>query len=105
MDKKAKISLLEDWVASRAAIDEAFLALRLSVGMPSDESAVWRGMLLPWANYTRAVSTMFDDKFGHLEWFDTENDMGRKGLEANGRKRKTAEDLLDLLENKPKLVE
>lgn len=104
MTKNEKISLLEDWIASRQAIDEAFLAIRLAVGDAGDDSAVWKGLLKPWANYTKALAELMGDTMGHLDWFDTENDMGRKGLEANGKKRKTVEDLLDLIEVKPKIV-
>ena len=104
MTKPEKISLLEDWIASRQAIDEAFLALRLAVGDAGDDSAVSRGLLLPWANYTRALAVLMGDNLGHLDWFDTENDMGHKGFLANGKKRKTVEDLLDLIEVKPTMV-
>jgi len=100
-----KIALLEDWMASRVAIDEAFLALRLAVGDAGDESAVWKGLLNPYAHYTNALAKLLGDDMGHLDWFDTENDMGAKGFEANGKKRKTVEDLLDLIETKPKMVE
>ena len=51
---------------------------------------------------TRAYAEILDDAFESLSWYASENDMGRKGMEAGLsdtlRPIRTAEDLLWLIE-------
>ena len=57
--------------------------------------------------YTKLVAEKVGDEDNWLDWYLFENDAGEKGFEAKaanwkkGRKIKTLEDLLDLIENKP----
>lgn len=97
ISKQEMLSILQDWADTRNELHkqcDAFLDLTAAAVDSKMMDSIYRMA----GNYTAAVAKSIGDNTGMLEWFEWDNEMGRRGLcvsIANGREReiKTLKDL------------
>lgn len=76
------LPLLQAWAKRHAELSAPMDHLAAIFGGTFDGplfDAVWG----TWNDYTRTLSRLIGDENDWLQWFEAENDMGRKGLEAS----------------------
>mgnify|MGYP003404258912 CR=1 FL=1 len=101
MTREQKLAHIQAWHYAMTKADEAIKpvidALKLC-GEDPITNTVWQLQ----TDLTRAYAALIGDAFESMSWYASENDMGRKGMEAglSGSLRpiRTAEDLLWLIE-------
>ena len=101
MTREQKLAHIQAWHDAMTKADEAIQpvidALKLC-GEDPITNTVWQLQ----TDLTLAYAALIDDAFESLNWYASENDMGRQGREAgiSGTLRpiRTAEDLLWLME-------
>jgi len=101
MNNTEKLALLAEWKTQIERSDAGMRPLTEALGS-SGESKPELAVYWLQEAYTRAVARLVGDLDGHLMWYATENDFGRKGREAGTRLETrpiaSFDDLLWLLE-------
>lgn len=112
MNKKEKLSLLEDWQKTHDKLEQAFKRLEQILGCDLIESDLYNASYGSFEKYTEVLSNLFvvegkiteKDVQGWLCWYWLENNMGTGGLEASSqssgklKKIDTLQKLLDVIE-------
>ena len=80
-DKENTIALLGDWAMQYAAVSRLMVSMNSTIGLDSAGplyEVVWK----LFDAYTGALSVEVGDFGGWLEWFQSENEMGKRGRGA-----------------------
>ena len=101
MTKDEKLALLAEWMEQIELSDAGMRPLTEALGSGGESKPELAVYWLQCA-YTRAVAMLVGDLDGHLMWYATENDFGRKALQAGTVKEMrpiaSFDDLIWLLE-------
>ena len=101
MTREQKLLHIQAWHDAMTKADETIQPVIDALALCGEDpitNTVWQLQ----TDLTRAYAEILDDAFESLSWYASENDMGRKGMEAGLsdtlRPIRTAEDLLWLIE-------
>lgn len=99
-DRENSLALLTDWHRHYQCVDALLNDIKASMGL-NPEGRLFETVWKLFDAYSATLGVELGDYYGWLEWFQVENDMGAKGLEAgydNSTKPiLTLEDLYELL--------
>lgn len=101
MTREQKLLHIQAWHDAMTKADETIQPVIDALALCGEDpitNTVWQLQ----TDLTRAYAALIDDAFESMSWYASENDMGRKGMEAGLsdtlRPIRTAEDLLWLIE-------